>query len=71
MDGIELGDKEFLRTRAVRAVKDDRTAGRRAGGQGERLGGEYHIRTYAVARLCANVACSNPRNSTFGPARNC
>src|SRR6266508_5768134 len=29
------------------------------------------IRTYAVARLCANVACSNPANSALGPARNC
>src|SRR6266511_3871468 len=29
------------------------------------------FRTYAVARLCANVACSNPANSALGPARNC
>src|SRR6266542_6982565 len=29
------------------------------------------LRTYAVARLCANVACSNPANSALGPARNC
>jgi hypothetical protein len=28
-------------------------------------------RTYAVARLCANVACSNPANNVLGPARNC
>lgn len=28
-------------------------------------------RTYAVARLCANVACSNPRNSVLELARNC
>jgi hypothetical protein len=30
-----------------------------------------NYRTYAVARLCASVACSNPRNSALGPARNC
>src|SRR5438093_12237980 len=29
------------------------------------------LRTYAVARLCAKVACSNPRNSAIGPPRNC
>jgi ankyrin repeat protein len=31
----------------------------------------YDVRTYAVARLCANVACSNPCNNSLGPARNC
>jgi hypothetical protein len=29
------------------------------------------IRTYAVARLCANVACSKPSSSALGPAKNC
>jgi hypothetical protein len=28
------------------------------------------FRTYAVARLCANVACSKPSNSVFEPAKN-
>ena len=31
----------------------------------------YELRTYAVARLCANVACSKSRSSVLGPARNC
>lgn len=29
------------------------------------------LRTYAVARLCANVAWAKPRKSSFDPAKNC
>jgi hypothetical protein len=37
----------------------------------QRVAFAYTVRTYAVARLWANVACSNPCNSTVGSARNC